>query len=141
MAERSATAGWKGSLLEGEGNFAVNSGAFEGKFSFGTRMGDEPGTNPEELLAASLASCFAMALNVTLEKAGTPATSVSTKAVVHFGKDDAGFAVRGIDLDVTAAVDGLDADQFKTIVDGVHCPISKALASVEIRRNSNLEKA
>ena len=58
MAERKATASWTGSLNEGEGEMALGSGAFEGKFSFNTRMGDEPGTNPEELLGAALAGCL-----------------------------------------------------------------------------------
>ena len=78
MAERSATAQWNGSLMEGKGKMALGSGLFEGAFSFNTRMGDEPGTNPEELLGASLAGCFSMALNATLEKKGTPATSVKS---------------------------------------------------------------
>ena len=70
MAERSAKASWKGTLLEGEGTMALGSGAFEGKFSFGSRMGEEPGTNPEELIGAALAGCYTMALNATLEKEG-----------------------------------------------------------------------
>src|SRR5690348_13849999 len=106
MADRRATAQWKGTLTEGEGRMTLASGAFDGKFSFATRMGDEPGTNPEELIAASLAGCFSMALNATLEKAGTPAKDVRSEAIVHFGKDDAGFAIRGIDLETEADVPG-----------------------------------
>lgn len=60
-------------------------------------MGEEPGTNPEELLEASLAGCYAMALNATLEGDGTPAKSVEVEATVHLGKDDGGFAIKGID--------------------------------------------
>ena len=141
MAERSATAEWNGSLMEGNCKMALGSGLFEGAFSFNTRMGDEPGTNPEELLGASLAGCFSMALNATLEKKGRPATSVKSKAIVHLGKDDAGFAIRKIDLTVTATVDGIDADEFTKVVEGVECPISKALASTNIVITANLENA
>lgn len=139
MAERKATASWKGSLQEGEGRIALGSGLFEGKFSFGTRMGEEPGTNPEELLGASLAGCYAMALNATLAKNETPATSVDTATNVHFGKDDAGFAIKSIDLSVTAVVPGLDDAEFQKIAEAVkgNCVISKAL-SVKINLDAKL---
>jgi len=143
MAERKATAEWKGSLKEGEGKIALGSGAFEGSFSFNTRMGDEPGTNPEELIAAALAGCYAMALNATLEKKGTPARNVNVETNVHFGKDDAGFKISRIDLSAEAAVDGIDDDSFQEIAKQVKetCPVSKALAAVEITLNAKLANA
>jgi osmotically inducible protein OsmC len=143
MAERSAKAEWTGSLMEGKGKMALGSGMFEGAFSFNTRMGDEPGTNPEELLGASLAGCYTMALNATLEKSGKPATNVRTDAKVHFGKDDSGFAIKQIDLDTTAAVDGIEEDEFLRIAEDVKktCPISKALAAVTINLRANLAKS
>jgi len=139
MAERKATASWDGTLMEGTGNIALGSGAFEGAFSFATRMGDEPGTNPEELLGAALAGCYSMALNATLEKEGKPATSVRSEAIVHFGKDDAGFAVKGIDLSTEAEVEGISEDEFKVIAGKVKstCPISKAI-SVPITLDARL---
>ena len=131
MAERKATASWDGSLMEGTGTMALGSGAFEGNFSFNTRMGDEPGTNPEELLGAALAGCYSMALNATLEKEGKPARSVRSEAVVHFGKDDIGFAVLGIDLNVEAEVEGIDETEFNVIAGKVKatCPISRAISA------------
>ena len=143
MAERKATAEWKGSLKEGEGKIALGSGAFEGSFSFNTRMGDEPGTNPEELIAAALAGCYAMALNATLEKKGTPARNVNVETNVHFGKDDAGFKISRIDLSAEVAVDGIDDDSFQEIAKQVKetCPVSKALAAVEITLNARLANA
>src|SRR5215207_7493291 len=111
MAERKATAEWNGTLAEGAGKVALGSGLFEGAFSFATRMGDEPGTNPEELLGASLAGCYAMALNATLEKSGKPATSVKTEAKVFFGKEEGGFAIQHIDLETNAVVDGIEEDE------------------------------
>ena len=143
MPDRKATAEWKGNLTQGQGKIALGSGAFEGSFSFATRMGDEPGTNPEELIAAALAGCYSMALNATLEKQGTPATDVHSEAVVHFGKDDAGFAIRGIDLETKAAVPGITEEDFQQVAESVKetCPISKALAAVKINLHAELVKA
>ena len=143
MAERTATAEWNGSLTEGAGKVALGSGLFEGAFSFATRMGDEPGTNPEELLGASLAGCYAMALNATLEKEGKPAKSVRTEAKVFLGKDDAGFKITRIDLYADAEVDAIDDADFQAIAEKVSkgCPISKALAATEINLTARLTKA
>src|SRR6185369_9401762 len=143
MAERKATAEWNGTLKEGEGRMALGSGLFEGKFSFATRMGDEPGTNPEELLGASLAGCYAMALNAALEKGGKPAKNVKTEAKVFLGKDDSGFKVGRIDLTVQAEVDGIEDEEFQTIAENVKktCPISKALAAVPIKLTATLGRS
>ncbi len=140
MAERKATAEWIGSLKEGVGNVALGSGVFEGAFSFATRMGDEPGTNPEEFLGASLAGCYAMALNATLEKEGRPARSVKTEAKVFLGKDEAGFKINRIDLEAKADVPGIEDAEFQTIAESVKksCPISKALAAVPIDLTATL---
>ena len=143
MAERRAKADWNGSLKEGQGKIALGSGSFEGNFSFNTRMGDEPGTNPEELIAGALAGCYAMALNATLEKKGTPARNVNVDAKVHFGKDDTGFKISRIDLSAEASVDGIDDEAFQQIAKEVKktCPVSKALATVEITLDARLANA
>lgn len=140
MAERKATAEWNGSLTQGAGKMSLGSGTFEGKFSFNTRMGDEPGTNPEELIAAALAGCYSMALNATLEKQGTPPKSVRSEAIVHFGKDDNGFAIKSIDLETKASVEGITDEDFRQTAESVKetCPVSKALAAVPIRLNASL---
>jgi len=140
MADRKANAEWHGGLKDGKGKLALGSGLFEGAYSFATRFEDEPGTNPEELLGASLASCYAMALNATLEGGGTPAKSVAIEANVHLGKDDSGFVVKGIDLDAKAEVDGLDDAAFQEIAEKVKttCPISKALGATKITLNAKL---
>ena len=143
MAERSAKASWEGGLKDGEGTMALGSGAFEGSFSFNTRMGDEPGTNPEELIGAALAGCYTMALNATLEKEGKKPNSVRTEAKVHFGKDDAGFKINRIDLETKAEIDGIEDSEFQTIAEDVKksCPISKALAAVPINLTATLVRA
>jgi len=140
MSERKANAEWNGSLLEGEGKIALGSGMFEGAFSFATRMGDDPGTNPEELLGASLAGCYAMALNATLEKKGTPAKSVKAEAKVYLGKDDAGFKINRIDLETIADVPGISAEDFAAVAEEVKggCPISRALAATNITLKATL---
>ena len=143
MAERKATAEWNGSLMEGEGNIALGSGMFNGAFSFATRMGDEPGTNPEELLGASLAGCYAMALNATLEKQGTPAKNVKAEAKVFLGKDESGFKINRIDLEATAEVEGIDQEKVAAVAEEVKkgCPISRALAATDITLKATLVKA
>ena len=143
MAERRATAAWTGSLTEGTGEIELGSGLFKGAFSFATRMGDEPGTNPEELLGASLAGCYAMALNATLEKRGTPATSVSTEAKVFLGKDELGFKINRIELYANANVPGISEEDFAAVAEDVKkgCPISRALAATDITLNATLGKS
>ena len=143
MSERKANAEWNGSLKEGAGKVALGSGLFEGAFSFATRMGDEPGTNPEELLGASLAGCYAMALNATLEKEGKQAKSVKTEARVYFGKDDSGFRISHIDLAAQAEIEAIDDAEFQTIAESVKktCPISKALAAVPINLTATLARS
>jgi len=113
MAIRTAKATWNGTLREGKGTMALGSGAFEGAFSFNTRMGDEPGTNPEELVGAALAGCFTMALNAGLEKEGFNASGVKTDARVHFGKDDNGFAITKIELTLRPMLLTLRMPNFK----------------------------
>lgn len=143
MAERKANAEWNGSLTEGSGKVALGSGLFEGAFSFATRMEDEPGTNPEELLGASLAGCYAMALNATLAKDGKPAKSVKTEARVHLAKDDSGFSITKIDLNATADVEGIEDGEFQSIAEKVKesCPISKALAATNIHLSAELVRS
>jgi osmotically inducible protein OsmC len=143
MAERTAKAEWNGSLKEGAGKVALGSGLFEGAFSFTTRMGDEPGTNPEELLGAALAGCYSMALNATLEKEGKPARSVRAEARVFLEKDDAGFKIDHIDLETTVEVDGIEDAEFQTIAENVKktCPISKALAAVPNTLTASLTRS
>ena len=143
MPERSAKAEWTGNLLEGKGKMALGSGLFEGAFSFGTRMGDEPGTNPEELLGASLAGCYTMALNAALEKNGTPANNVHSEVKVYLGKDDSGFVIKHIDLETKANVVGIEDAEFQELALATKkgCPISKALAAVTINLVASLAKS
>jgi lipoyl-dependent peroxiredoxin len=132
MPTRKATAHWSGSVQEGNGTVALGSGAFEGAYSFRTRMGDEPGTNPEELLGAAHAGCFTMALSAALTRAGTPPESLDTTARVHFEQQDAGWRITRIELSTTGTVPGIDQATFeKTAEDAKkNCPVSVALSGV-----------
>ncbi len=143
MSERKANAEWSGGLKDGSGKIALGSGAFEGAFSFATRFEEGVGTNPEELLGAALAGCYAMALNASLEKRGTPATNVKAEAKVYLGKDDGGFKINRIDLDTTADVPGVSAEDFAQVAEEVKntCIISRALAATDIQLKASLGRS
>ena len=131
MPIRTASAIWNGTLKEGAGQMKLGSGAFEGAFSFGTRFEEVPGTNPEELIGAALAGCFSMFLSALLTKAGYVPTRIATSAKVHLGD---GPAITLIELQTEAQVPNLDENTFQEKVSEAkqNCPISKALASVEL---------
>jgi len=143
MAERKANAEWNGSLKEGAGKIALGSGLFEGAFSFASRIEDGPGTNPEELLGASLAGCYAMALNAALEKEGKAVRSVHVEAKVFLGKDEAGLKINRIDLIADADIEQIDDADFQAIAENVKktCPISKALSAVPINLTAKLNRS
>lgn len=140
MPVRSSNAAWEGGLKGGKGTVALGSGAFQGAYSFGSRFEDGTGTNPEELIAAAHAGCFSMALSAGLERAGHSPEKVATTARVHLDKQDAGFAITGIDLDTEAEVPGLSNEEFQKHARQAKegCPVSKALAAVDIRLEARL---
>lgn len=131
MAVRKASAKWEGTLKEGAGTIKLDSGAFEGQYSFSTRFEDGTGTNPEELVGAALAGCYSMQLNVMLERNETPADYVDTTAHVHLTKAEAGgFEISKIEVVTEAAVPGMDDETFqKWAADAKEaCLISKLYA-------------
>ena len=140
MPARTAEAEWKGSVTEGAGTMKLGSGAFEGKYSFKTRFEDGVGTNPEELIGAAHAGCFSMALSAQLGRAGFTPTRIHTTAKVHLTKSEGGFAINQIDLDTEAEVPGITPDAFQEQAEGAKkgCPVSKALAGVDIKLNAKL---
>lgn len=129
--KRYATAHWEGDLKAGQGRMSTpQSGLFDGtRYSYGTRFGEEKGTNPEELLAAAHAGCFSMALGFMLGNAGLTATRIDTKAEVLMETSPGPHAV-GVHLTVTATVPGVTPEQFAEIADNAkaNCVISRALA-------------
>lgn len=141
MPTRNASATWEGTLQQGNGSFQGESGAVGGKYSFGTRFGDTPGTNPEELLAAAEAACFSMALSLGLEKNGTPPERVHTDAACTIEKVGEGFKITTLRLRVRARVPGVDAEAFQRVAQATRegCPVSQALAGVDIQLEAELE--
>ena len=137
---RTSKAQWNGSLKEGAGTVALGSGAFEGAYSFPSRFESGQGTNPEELIAAAHAGCFSMALSGVLGKAGITPTRISTEAQVHLEKVGEGFSITRIHLVTEAEIPDIDEAAFKEHADAAKkgCPVSRALASVEITLDARL---
>ena len=130
MTIRSATARYDGLGKEGRGRVSTQSGVLADQpYDFGTRFGEEPGTNPEELIAAAHAACFTMALSFALAREGLTDGTLETTARVTLEKDGDGFKVSRSDLALAATVPGIDAGRFAEIAEGAKaaCPISKLL--------------
>ena len=140
MPVRTADARWEGNLPDGKGTMRFGGGAFEGQYSFSSRFEEGAGTNPEELLAAAHAGCFSMALSNGLAKAGHAPTRVDTTANVHLDKVEGGFGTTKIDLRTEAEVPGIDEATFKEQAETAkaNCPVSKALAAVDIILDAKL---
>ena len=140
MPVRTAEATWTGSLKEGKGHVKGKSGKVDATFSFNTRMGDEHGTNPEELIAAAHAGCFSMAFSAGLGAAGFNPRTIHTIAHVKFEQKDGGWGIQQIALSTEADVPGLNDAKFQELAiaakDG--CPVSKALAAVPITLEAKL---
>jgi osmotically inducible protein OsmC len=132
--KRIAEAVWSGSGTKGSGTLTTpRSGAFvDLPYSVQLRFENEDGTkgtNPEELIGAAHAGCFAMALSVALEKAGYTADSIETKATVHLDQVDDGWAITKIDLKLDASVPEISDEEFDEIAHGAKagCPVSNVL--------------
>lgn len=141
MAVRTADAVWNGDLPTGSGTMTLGSGAFQGAYSFKSRMEDGPGTNPEELIGAAHAGCFSMALAAGLSAAGYVPRSIYTSAQVFFGPADGGFAISKVALTTEGDVPHITPEEFakQAVTAKQHCPVSKALAGVEITLDATLK--
>lgn len=134
-----ATSTWTGSLMEGSGTVAFSSSNL-GTFPIDWKArseGSDTTTTPEELIAAAHASCFSMALSHALAENGTPPERVNTSASVTFKP---GVGITGSHLNVNASVPGLTPEAFQTLAEGAKtgCPVSQALAGVEITLEATL---
>ena len=134
MPTRKAEATWTGDLTGGNGSYSGASGALKGSYSFGTRFGDTPGTNPEELIGAAHAACFSMALAAGLGKAGHKPQRVHTNAEVSIEKVGEGFKITKILLKTEGQVPGIDEKTFKEFAEKTRtgCPVSQALSATPI---------
>jgi osmotically inducible protein OsmC len=141
MAIRKAEAVWNGTLKEGSGTFKGGSGALTGGYTYKTRFEeDKSQTNPEELIGAAHAACYAMFLSAQLTGANFPPESITANAEVDFGRDDKGPVINGITLNVDAKVPGVSQEKFDELAQKSKegCPISRALAAVPITLNAKL---
>ena len=132
---RTSTAVWRGDGLKGKGLLTTQSNALRDQpYSFNTRFQSEDGragTNPEELLGAAHAGCFAMALSFALTRAGHPPTELNVTARVDIEKEGDGFAIKNIALNLEGRVPGIDPATFASTAEAAKkgCPLSKALAA------------
>lgn len=133
---------WNGDGPTGSGSLTTESGALRGQpYSFKTRFeGGHTTTNPEELLGAAHAACFAMTVAFLLTNAGHAPKQLKVSAAVDISKVGEGFAITSIGLDLEARVDGLGADQFRTLTEAAkaNCPVSKALSATPVHLTSRL---
>lgn len=142
MPIRTAKAVWKGDLPSGGGQVSSESGVLASQpYTFPSRFERGDGTNPEELMAAAHAGCYAMALSHGLAQAGHVPTSVTAEARVSLDKVEGGFSITGITLVCRARVPGIDPATFQEQAEAAKggCPVSKALASVPITLDAALE--
>ena len=131
LMKRTASAIWQGSLKTGKGTLTSPGGALKNtEYSFGSRFESGAGTNPEELIAAAHAGCFAMALSGMLGEAGfTPERLDATAEVSLDNVPPTGWTVTASHLVLKARVPGLDAAKFDEIAAKAKagCPISRLL--------------
>lgn len=142
MTIRTATAHYEGLGKTGRGQVSTQSGVLKDQnYDFTTRFGEEPGTNPEELIAAAHAACFTMALSFALAGAGYEDGTLDTKAAVTLEKDGAGFKISKSALSLTASIPGIEPAEFERIAAEAKagCPVSK-LFNAEITLEHKLEQ-
>ncbi|WP_181707996.1 OsmC family protein [Chthonobacter rhizosphaerae] len=139
--KRTATAVWAGALKDGKGTIDTQSGTFSGQpYSFKGRFEDESGrsgTNPEELIAAAHAGCFAMQLSHFLAENGTPADRLEATAAVELIP---GTGITGSALTLKATVPGIDEAKFRELADKAkaECPVSRALGAITVTLDASL---
>jgi lipoyl-dependent peroxiredoxin len=139
--KRKASAVWKGGLKNGKGTISTESNVLsDTQYSFSTRFEQGIGTNPEELIAAAHAGCFAMALSAQLGEAGLEAEEIRTTATVTLEKKDGGFAITAVHLEVAARIPGADRQAFEKAANTAKagCPVSKVL-NADITMEAKLE--
>lgn len=129
MATRKSTAVWEGGLRSGKGIIKSESGVLNSVCSFGSRFERSSGSNPEELLAGAVASCYSMTLSSSLEKAGSPATRLETQAACTLDKVGEAYRITVLKLTVRCAAPNIDAAGFQRLAQEARetCPVSLAL--------------
>ena len=141
MPKRAANARWEGDLAGGNGTMELGGGAWTGPYSAKSRFEEGDGTNPEELIAAAHAGCYAMALSGDLTAAGFKPEVIRASAKVHLDMAGGVPTIALIELTVGAKVPGVDNAKFQEIAAGtkMNCPVSRALSAVKIDLDATLE--
>lgn len=138
---RKAHAVWRGTGRDGAGDLTTDSGVLSSTpYSFKTRFESEPGTNPEELIAAAHAGCFTMQLAFLIQRAGLAADELTTEAAISLSPDGEGFKIDRSALTLRAKVPGLDQAKFDELAKAAekNCPVSKLL-NAQITLDATLE--
>lgn len=139
MITRTARARYQGMGKTGQGWLSTQSGTLsDQRYGFGTRFENEPGTNPEELIAAAHAGCFTMALSFALAGRGINEGTLETTAKVKLDQEGSGFRISRSDLVLTASVPGVADEDLRALAEEAkaNCPVSKLLnaeMSLEVR--------
>jgi len=143
--KRKSTAVWNGTGKEGKGTLSSTSGVLQNTpYSFATRFLSEDGkvgTNPEELIAAAHAGCFTMALSFQLSGAGFLPAELKTEAIVTVENENGGFVIKSVHLDLIGDVPHISEEKFVEIANDAKksCPVSQALAAIEITLSAKLK--
>jgi osmotically inducible protein OsmC len=142
MIKKFGTANWKGKIKEGGGTISTETAALKDQpYGFNARFEGGKGTNPEELVGAAHAACFAMALSLNLTENDFEAENIDAKSTLSLEKDSAGggFKVSKAHIEVTATVPGISAEKFMELAKATKegCPISKLL-NAEISMDAKL---
>lgn len=138
---KTASAVWKGSLKDGQGEISTETGVLKSApYGFKARFENGPGTNPEELIGAAHAGCFSMALSMILGEANLTADRIDTTAQVTLDKLADGFAITKVHLILKASIPGASEEQFQELAGKAKagCPVSKVLAGAEITLDASL---
>ncbi len=141
MIKKHGSAKWSGGIKDGEGQVSTETGVLSDQpYGFKNRFEGVKGTNPEELIGAAHAACYAMAMSGGFEDNGSKATSIDVKSTVSLEPDGDGFSITKIHLTVSASAPNIDEATFQKIAqetkDG--CPVSKVLKGAEITMDAKL---
>jgi osmotically inducible protein OsmC len=119
----------------------IGKAGLEMDYSFDSRFADGMGANPEELIGAAHAGCFSMALSLMIGEAGFTTSVIQTGATVHLDKTEKGFEISKIHLNLSARVPGMGETEFLELAEKAknNCPVSKALAGVDVQLDVHLE--
>ena len=124
--KRKATAVWNGTVMEGSGTLSTQSTVLQNTpYSFKSRFAENPGTNPEELIAAAHAGCFTMKLSIVLQELGFPPETLETTATITLDNG----TITNSHLELKSKVPGISREVFDDAVKDaeLNCPISKVL--------------